>query len=173
MVGWVFGVSLAATVLCTPIHSLSLWRDFSAERFIQCFGGSSSSSDNNHWLHIGTPTPISWLSVFLLTVATSLANWIVFVASLSLSTPTLQFNPLLLIFYLFCWIVYVQNKASPAIPIVGRSFDYQLDARLGFPDQSGKLCNVMWVRGCFSHISRQWIGFVIWYGPDPTLIDRC
>ena len=170
----VFGVSLAATVLCTP-YILYLSGEISALSVLFNVLAAPAVAPITIIGFISVLLlPISWLSVFLLTVATSLANWIVFVASLSLSTPTLQFNPLLLIFICFVGLLIRKTKRLLLFLLLAGVLIINLTPRLGFPGSKWQVVQCDVGQGDALAISLgNGSGLLFDTGPDPTLIDRC
>ena len=170
----VFGVSLAATVLCTP-YILYLSGEISALSVLFNVLAAPAVAPITIIGFISVLLlPISWLSVFLLTVANSLATWIVFVSSLSLSTPTLQLNPLLLIFICFVGLLIRKTKRLLLFLLLAGVLIINLTPRLGFPGSKWQVVQCDVGQGDALAMSLgNGSGLLFDTGPDPTLIDRC
>jgi competence protein ComEC len=170
----ILGVSLAATVLCTP-YILFLSGEISALSVVFNVLAAPAVAPITIIGFISVILlPISWLSTFLLTLATALANWIVLVASFSLSTPTWQINPIFLVFILFTGLLMRKAKRRLLLLLLAGVLIINLTPRLGFPGSRWQVAQCDVGQGDALAVSLgNGSGLLFDTGPDPTLIDRC
>ena len=175
--GWlaeILAVSLAATVLCTP-YILFLSGEISALTvlFNVLVAPAVAPITILGFLSV-ILLPISWLSSLLLTLAASLAKWIVLVASFSLATPSWRINPTFFLLVIFIGLLIHKTKRNLLFLILALILIVNLTPRLGFPGSGWQIAQCDVGQGDALAISLgDGSGLLFDVGPDPTLIDRC
>ena len=175
--GWlaeILAVSLAATVLCTP-YILFLSGEISALSvlFNVLVAPAVAPITILGFLSV-ILLPISWLSSLLLTLAASLAKWIVLVASFSLATPNWRINPTFFLLVIVIGLLIHKTKRNLLFLILALILIVNLTPRLGFPGSGWQIAQCDVGQGDALAISLgDGSGLLFDVGPDPTLIDRC
>ncbi len=175
--GWlaeILAVSLAATVLCTP-YILFLSGEISALSvlFNVLVAPAVAPITILGFLSV-ILLPISWLSSLILTLAASLAKWIVLVASFSLATPSWRINPTFFLLVIVIGLLIHKTKRNLLFLILALILIVNLTPRLGFPGSGWQIAQCDVGQGDALAISLgDGSGLLFDVGPDPTLIDRC
>jgi competence protein ComEC len=170
----ILAVSLAATVLCTP-YILFLSGEVSALSvlFNVLVAPTVAPITIIGFLSV-ILLPLSWLSTLLMTLAASLAKWIVLVASLSLATPSWRINPIFFLLVIVIGLLIHKTKRYLLFLMLALIVLINLTPRLGFPGSGWQIAQCDVGQGDALAISLgDGSGLLFDVGPDPTLIDRC
>jgi competence protein ComEC len=170
----ILAVSLAATVLCTP-YILFLSGEISALSVLFNVLAAPAVAPITIMGFISVLLlPITWLSTLLLYLSATLAKWIVFIASLSLSTPTWQINPMFFLLVIFTGLLLHKRKRNLLFLLLAVVLIINITPRLGFPGSSWQVAQCDVGQGDALAVSLGKESALLFdVGPDPTLIDRC